>query len=86
MKLTDDILLDIGFTYSTSREEFTLFIPNVPTLTIFNIGGKYSAYINFQHPGIEINNVIDIISLVSKWSVRYGREEKTNEIKSALGL
>ena len=36
MKLTDEVLIEIGFNYSTVTKQFTLLVPNGPQITVYN--------------------------------------------------
>jgi hypothetical protein len=52
MKLTDDILLEIGFNYSTVTKQFTLLVPNGPQITVYNkqVKNTYFMYFNRKPP------------------------------------
>jgi hypothetical protein len=86
MKLTDDVLIEIGFNYSTVTNEFTLMIPNGPHILIDKISNTYFMYFNRKPPDTPVVTVRDIFDGISKWGIRYGRTDKINEIKQALEL
>jgi hypothetical protein len=46
MKLTDDVLIEIGFNYLPATNEFTLMIPNGPHILIDKISNTYCMYFN----------------------------------------
>jgi hypothetical protein len=88
MKLTDEVLIEIGFSYSTVTKQFTLSVPNGPQITVYNkqVKNTYFMYFNHKHPGNLVVMVCDIFDGISKWGIRYGRTDKINEIKQALEL
>ena len=86
MKLTDDVLIEIGFNYLPATNEFALMIPNGPHILIDKISNTYCMYFNHKHPDTPVVMVRDIFDGISKWGIRYGRTDKINEIKQALEL
>jgi hypothetical protein len=88
MILTDDVLIEIGFNYSTVTKQFTLLVPNGPQITVYNkqVKNTYFMYFNHKPPDTPVVMVRDIFDGISKWGIRYGRTDKINEIKQALEL
>lgn len=85
MKISDEILIDIGFTYNKDRDEFVYSLPWNNEIIIFNTNG-YWLYFNSQNPGNRVETVGEILDVVTVHSIKYGSNEKQKEIIKALGL
>ena len=88
MKITDEILLNIGFEYNNKTGGFELNIVSTNLLSIFkhSITNEYWMYWNNKHPGSVVENITDIINIIYNTGWKDGHNQKQKEIKNVLGL
>jgi hypothetical protein len=84
MKITDEILIDIGFVYDKERDEFIFKLSSFTV--VISKTDKYWMYLQFKHPGYEVATIEDIIKIISSYSIKLGVELNRKDIKNALGL
>jgi hypothetical protein len=86
MKITDEILLELGFAYNSVTEGFDLNIGENKFITIIGGNNEYWCYFNGTHPGSKVESIRSIMNLIYRMGRREGYVEKQNEIKQVLGL
>lgn len=85
MKITNEILLEIGFIYDKERDEFTYITVDNTLIKLFKTD-KYWLYIDNQYPGHEIKDVKDILRIFYSVGFKNGAKQKVKEIKQVLGI
>lgn len=85
MKITNEILIDIGFIYDREKDDFSYSTVDGTLIRIFKTD-KYWLYVNNQHPGYEIECVKDIMGIIYSTGFKNGTKQKIKEIKQVLGI
>lgn len=88
MKITEDILKEIGFELNPYNKLLYIIVDNI-TIFISNNNDNleiWELFYNGTHPSLPVLTVLDIINIVSSKAINIGKIEKQNEIKKILGL
>jgi hypothetical protein len=88
MKITEDILTEIGFMKYKSSDEFYYVLPNNHRINLqyYEDTESFWGNINYEPPGFPIVNLSEIIDVIHKNAVRFGENKKLFEIKTILDI
>lgn len=85
MKITNEILLEIGFIHNKERDEFYFIDISNIHITISKTN-KWWLHINNNPPGYEILDIRDLLTVLYSEGIKKGVKQKVKEIKEVLGL
>lgn len=87
MKITDEVLIELGFVYNDQGKSFDYEISDDMTLIIFNQeNGEYWLYVNSTPPGTLVLHVMDIVVYLLRYSFNEGEDSMRKEIRKLLKL
>jgi hypothetical protein len=93
MKITDNILLELGFVYNSINESFDYELTHNNYTQLYLIviikndtTGEYWLYWKSQHPGYKVNTVMDIVRIIHTKGIEEGKLNTQSDIKQILGL
>lgn len=85
MKITNEILLEIGFIHNKERDEFYFIDISNIHITISKTN-KWWLHINNKPPGYEILDIRDLLTVLYSEGIKKGVNQKVKEIKEVLGI
>ena len=93
MKITDNVLLELGFDYNSINGSFEYQLPNkkytqeyLITIIKNDTVDEYWLYCQLQHPGYKLNNIMDIVRIIHTKGIEEGKLSIQCDIKQILGL
>ena len=93
MKITDEILLELGFTYNSTNGVFEHHIPPnndidayLVTVIKSDSRGEYWLYWQSQHPGCVVKTIMDMMYNIQTKGFAEGKTFKVKEFRKLLEI
>jgi len=88
MRITEEILMEMGFIKDQLSDELYYVLPNNHRINLHYLEETDEFWVNFNYepPGFPLKNLSSLLDYTHKNAVRFGENKKIFEIKTALKI